>query len=628
MEPNPNSRPVLILGAASRVAVPIARLLRQRCGVSVDVAAMVPSDPRVHSRAIRMFTHLPDFLVAPDGFRKNLVALILANKYDMLIPVQDGAVTAIAQNYDELSSLLHVCCPPPHVVERVLNKTFTLKVAEDCKIRIPHTWTVSSAADVSAFIDQLQFPVVLKPRERKGAVTFKARYIYSQEELVASLTENPYGELLLQEYCPGEGVGIQMLMHRGECLATFQHRRLKEYPQTGGVAVMAIAEETAPQLAAASYRLLRALEWEGVAMVEFRRNPGDGSAVLMEVNGRYWGSASLPFLAGVEFPVYEWQLAHGRQPSIPDAYAVGMRWRWTAGYFSRLHGVIVGSGQKVGTRPAKLREVAQIPADFSLSIRDALWSLSDPLPALSDFGSTFYVLLKSDTVALLKRLLPRRLIREVRQYRRYKPDERAIYLKLKAMNMFRSRNGNASRVSKDARSYLFVCFGNIMRSPMCEALFKRALARVGHPEVMVSSAGLGATPGKPADPRALVAAREFGVSLEDHRATLLTREMVEQSDVIFTMDFQNQAQLLARYPDARHKVVMLSAYAEPALRFREIADPYVSDLDGTRQCYRTLQTCIDNLTHSLFPNTTHGVREQHAVPINAAPSNSSLGKGC
>ena len=74
---------------------------------------------------------------------------------------------------------------------------------------------------------------------------------------------------------------------------------------------MAISEETDPVLAEASYKLLRALEWEGVAMVEFRRNPVDGKAALMEINGRYWGTTSLPLQAGVEFPVYEWRLAHG-----------------------------------------------------------------------------------------------------------------------------------------------------------------------------------------------------------------------------------------------------------------------------------------------------------------------------
>ena len=52
-------------------------------------------------------------------------------------------------------------------------------------------------------------------------------------------------------------------------------------------------------------------------MVEFKVNPNDGSAVLMEVNGRYWGTISLPIFAGMDFPWYHWQVAHGERPEIP-----------------------------------------------------------------------------------------------------------------------------------------------------------------------------------------------------------------------------------------------------------------------------------------------------------------------
>ena len=54
--------------------------------------------------------------------------------------------------------------------------------------------------------------------------------------------------MLLQEYCAGAGVGVEMLMHEGNCLGVFQHRRLKELPYTGGVSVTAIAEQPDPGL--------------------------------------------------------------------------------------------------------------------------------------------------------------------------------------------------------------------------------------------------------------------------------------------------------------------------------------------------------------------------------------------
>src|SRR4029077_9073436 len=100
---------------------------------------------------------------------------------------------------------------------------------------------------------------------------------------------------------------------------------------TGGVAVIAVSEDPDPELLRSSVALLNALEWEGAAMVEFRVERETGVSTLMEVNGRFWGSVSLPIMAGVDFPFYYWQVLHGEPPRVPDRYTVGMRWRWSPG---------------------------------------------------------------------------------------------------------------------------------------------------------------------------------------------------------------------------------------------------------------------------------------------------------
>src|SRR5258706_512605 len=84
------------------------------------------------------------------------------------------------------------------------------------------------------------------------------------------------------------------------------------------------------------------------------------------------------------------------------------------------------------------------------------------------------------------------------------------------------------------------------------------------------------------------------------RARPLTGEMVGHTDCIFAMDFQNKAELLTLYPEAQHKVYMLSAYAEGRRRYREIPDPYLGNLDTTKSCYKNLETCIRNLMASTF----------------------------
>jgi protein-tyrosine phosphatase len=121
-------------------------------------------------------------------------------------------------------------------------------------------------------------------------------------------------------------------------------------------------------------------------------------------------------------------------------------------------------------------------------------------------------------------------------------------------------------------------------------------------QIRITSAGLHASPGREAHPWAQEASSELGISLADHRAKPLTREMVERADCVLAMDFQNKAELQTLYPEAQQKIFMLSAYAEGPWKYREIPDPYLGDLEATRFCARQLQICVRNLTISIFPN--------------------------
>jgi protein-tyrosine phosphatase len=218
--------------------------------------------------------------------------------------------------------------------------------------------------------------------------------------------------------------------------------------------------------------------------------------------------------------------------------------------------------------------------------------------------------------AIAKKLLPGIVLREIRQYRWYKKDDRPLYLKIRISNRLGFTNPKLARVPKAAQAILFVCSGNIMRSPMCEALLHRELAKFGIPDITVTSAGLNAVSDWPAHIWAVTAARELGISLEGHRARLLTPEMVDQAEVIFVMDYQNQVQLLSRWAHAKRKVFLLSAYASPDYRPVEIADPYSLGLEGTRRCYDILHACVQNLVRGLL-NKEQGLAYS-ATPISPA----------
>src|SRR6266567_3125221 len=302
MASNSKYRPVLILGAAPRISVAVARSLH-RHGIPVEVASFLATEPKLRSRAIRSFHRLPVKDLHPAKFLDSLLALVRERGFDTVLAAGDPALSALAEHYDQLSPLLHVGCPPTAIVEHVLNKALTLEAAQKCGIKVPFTCTLANVTELEQVAAQLRFPVVAKPGQ-KGAQVFRMR-----------------------------------------CFPTLE--MLKEAPATGGVAVIAIAETLDPALAEASLKLLRALEWQGPAMVEFRVDRETGSCFFMEVNGRYWGTSSLPILAGVDFPLYHWQILHGEQPHVSGEYAIGMRWRWTPGYLDRLYSIMARSSGKI-----------------------------------------------------------------------------------------------------------------------------------------------------------------------------------------------------------------------------------------------------------------------------------------
>jgi predicted ATP-grasp superfamily ATP-dependent carboligase len=399
--------PVLILGVEPRITIPVARSLNN-IGVRVAVGSISSHDPTLHSNAIFAFRRLP----TPDhpSFVAALAAFIREHSFDTLIPTTDGALAAVSRHYDGLSRLLRLSCPRAEIIDHILNKEATLSIAARSGIRVPREFAVTDSAGIAA-IPQLTFPVVAKPRQKSAGETFKVRYFSSAAELSAALASGALEGALLQEYCPGEGVGVEMLIHNGDCVAAFQHRRLKEVPHTGGAAAMAVAEALDPKLKETALHLLRALEWEGVAMVEFRHDAPTGSTALMEVNGRYWGTVACALNAGVDFPVYEWQLAHGEIPNVPSAYAVGMCWRWKAGMLKRWHGIVTGSKSSPGTSAAA--SYGNSPTRSQVT-RDALWMASDPMPAIFEWLRTAKILALHDAKAIARKLLPRRAIKALK----------------------------------------------------------------------------------------------------------------------------------------------------------------------------------------------------------------------
>jgi protein-tyrosine-phosphatase len=132
---------------------------------------------------------------------------------------------------------------------------------------------------------------------------------------------------------------------------------------------------------------------------------------------------------------------------------------------------------------------------------------------------------------------------------------------------------------------LFVCTGNICRSPLAAALLQRALTERGVAEIEVSSAGTGAWDGAPVSEGAYLVGLEQELDLSAHRARLLTRDLVERSDVILTMARHHRARVDELGGGGR--VFVFGEYAGRSGESAEVSDPFGGDLDIYRE------TCVE-----------------------------------
>jgi len=145
------------------------------------------------------------------------------------------------------------------------------------------------------------------------------------------------------------------------------------------------------------------------------------------------------------------------------------------------------------------------------------------------------------------------------------------------------------------RNILFVCAGNICRSPMAEWQLKALLWENPITGMQVGSAGLIALPGNSASFNAVRVARENSVSLEEHKARPITTELIDNADLVLVMESHQGHELINDHPQASEKILLLRHFARYGSRERGISDPYGRNLEAYRFCFEDIKECVKSL---------------------------------
>ncbi len=309
----------------------------------------------------------------PEAFMTWLRDHLRVARYDVAMPVDQYTFFLFSKNREELESWARIPVADFPVFLQAYDKARTLRAALTAGIPCPRTYFVSTRQEVEALARQSVFPLVVKPRIGSGSRA--VAYVRNADELLRQWDrihrEQPCP--LIQEYIPpgGEALGVSLLFNQDAVpRALFVHKRLREYPLSGGPSTLR-ESILQPEAAQSAIRLLRAMNWYGLAMVEFKVDPRDGVAKLMEVNPKLWGSISLAIAAGVDFPALLYRLATQGDVAPVFEYRVGVRCRF-----------LLGDALHFLANPNRWRLQ---PSFFRFGDREThgdLWDADDPGPVL------------------------------------------------------------------------------------------------------------------------------------------------------------------------------------------------------------------------------------------------------
>lgn len=369
--------------------------------------------PALASRHCHESQVVPDPNDDVDGYADALLALAEREDVGTIFPLWDADAYVLSNRRDAFAAQVGAPWPDRTVMRRALDRYRLVQRANDVNVPTPETALLSE-------FDGWDERYVIKPRYnvyvdggrtwRHDPRSFEAGVQPDVESEMATMRHEP----IAQRYVPQGGeFGYFALYDDGSPVAQFQHRRIRSYTYDGGASVYRKSFHD-PALASAGRRVLDALDWHGPAMVEFRRNPLDGTYRLLEVNPRFWGSLTLALVAGVDFPAHYWALARERphstvvEPSrqrgedVEDhesdrslTYEVGIGCHRLIGEARYLQSVRSETYKHV-ERPSLLWELAAVLVSLVTQPRFDILSTRDPEPFVQSLIVALRMLLDSD----------------------------------------------------------------------------------------------------------------------------------------------------------------------------------------------------------------------------------------
>lgn len=386
---------VLVTDGDQRAALAVTRGLGQ-AGIAVVVGAETAQSLAGASRYCAARCVYPSPLSDAQGFFSALADAVERFGVTDIVPVTDSAMQLLVERSARLPAALARSLPSKESYDLLSDKYRLMELAREKGVPIPETLFVPDGTIESVIEQVAEYPVVVKPGRSLQKVNDRwvkttVHTAANREELIRLYQLHPYlrNPSLIQRRIIGEGQGVVALFEHGRPCALFAHKRIREKPPSGGVSVLRESIQLPKPMTDYAISLLEHVKWHGVAMVEFKVGRDSGVPMLMEVNGRFWGSLQLALDAGLNFPYLLHRMGRGARLVAADhPYRVGTKSRWFLGDVDHLLMRLTKSREELrldATAPSRWRSLLDFCNLFQHDLHCEVERLSDPGPALVEY---------------------------------------------------------------------------------------------------------------------------------------------------------------------------------------------------------------------------------------------------
>ena len=322
---------ILVTNAKSRVAYAIVRSLGSK-GIPVCTADFVSPAIAFSSR------YSTDHFLYPSPYSRQqelisfLIRTITEKRIKVMIPVSEETFL-FAKYKSALSEHVNMVIADYEQILTMHNKDQWQQVAEKINIPTPRSFSADQQRTDKSLLQQLDFPVLVKPKQGGGA--WGIRQFDSREELEKFLEPENYlqhgwDRYFFQEKISGEAICVAMLFCRGASRARTTYKQLRDYPTTGGQATLRVSlrHEQAEDY---FRKLLEKMAWHGICQADFIIDNRTQTPYLIDINPRFFGSLIQALASGVDFPYLLYKIAVDGDVKVCNDFMTGITTRWLSG---------------------------------------------------------------------------------------------------------------------------------------------------------------------------------------------------------------------------------------------------------------------------------------------------------